>query len=335
MRAPDFWYPRSGRAFPLAATLLAPAAALYDLAVRIRADRVVPYRAAIPVICVGNLTAGGTGKTPVALALAEAFATQGLKPAFLTRGYGGCEAGPLAVDPARHSARDVGDEPLLLARAHPTIVSRNRPAGAEAACRLGAGLLIMDDGFQNPSLFKDLGLIVVDAATGFGNGHLIPAGPLREKVPRGLSRAAAVVLLGEGPAPSQLAGFHGAVLRARLVPDDEAAQKLRRQTVFAFAGIGRPQKFFDSLTALGARIGGAVPFPDHHPYSDAEISGLKARAKSLTLVTTEKDFLRLSPAQRGGIETLPVRAVFEDPASLNALLSPITGPPTLPDRLRE
>jgi tetraacyldisaccharide 4'-kinase len=317
MRPPDFWYPGTGRAAPLPARLLAPLAYLYDRIAAARASTVIPYRAAVPVICVGNLTAGGTGKTPIALALAAALAARGVAPIFLSRGYGGRAEGPLAVDPARHNATEVGDEPLLLARAHPAVISRNRPAGADAACRLGAQAIIMDDGFQNPSLIKDLSFVVIDTAIGFGNGLVIPAGPLREPVSRGLARADAVVLLGDGPSP--LGAFAKPVLRARLNPDPITAE-----TLLAFAGIGRPAKFFETLSALGAIPAETAPFPDHHAYSDAEITALKTRAAGRPLVTTEKDFMRLGPRQREGILSLPVTAVFDDETALATLLGKIT-----------
>ena len=319
MRAPEFWYPGDSRATPWPARLLQPLASLYDRIARLRAGATTPYRAAVPVICIGNLTAGGTGKTPVALAIAAMLSARGIAPVFLTRGYGGCEQGPLAVDLRHHSAREVGDEPLLLARAHPTIVSRKRPEGAEAACRLGAQAIIMDDGFQNPSLAKDLSVVVIDAAAGFGNGRVIPAGPLREPAARGLARADGVVLLGTGT--PRLPGFSGPVLRAWLQPDPITAEQIRGQTILAFAGIGRPAKFFASLRALGATLVETAPFPDHHPYTDREIAALKTRAAGRLLVTTEKDFVRLDPAQRGGIVSLPVTAVFDDKAALKALLS--------------
>lgn len=334
MRAPDFWYPRPhDKAPPLAARLLAPFACLYDHVGRLRAQRVTPHRVSVPVVCIGNLTAGGTGKTPAALALAAALAARGLKPVFLTRGYGGLEKGPLLVDPARHSAGDVGDEPLLLARAHKTIVARDRARGAEAAIEAGATAIVMDDGFQNPMLAKDLSLIAIDSEIGFGNGRVIPAGPLREPVARGLARADAVVLLGPHAPPAGLAGFARPVLRARFQPDAETAQKLRGRMVLAFAGIGRPAKFFDSLSAVGVTLAGAVSFADHHPFSNAEVAALKARAGSALLVTTEKDYIRLRPDQRVGITTFPVRVVFEDEAQLGALLDRLSArAEQVPDR---
>src|SRR3982751_21455 len=232
MRAPDFW---RGRGLP--AALLAPLGALYGLSVALKAKFAKPFDPGLPVICVGNLTAGGSGKTPAAIAIADRLRAKGHKPFFLTRGYGGSEQGP-AMATRAHSAAQMGDEALLLARAAPTVVARDRAAGARLAKEKGASVLAMDDGHQNFTLRKNLSLVVVDAETGFGNGFQVPAGPLREPVAQGLARTDAVVLVGEG-APD-LAGFHGPVLRAHLQPDGTA---FAGKTVFAFAGIGRPEKF--------------------------------------------------------------------------------------------
>jgi len=227
MRAPDFW-----RAPTLFARLLAPLGALYGASVAFKARNTRPFDPGIPVICVGNLTAGGSGKTPVAIAIAEMLRAKGHRPYFLTRGYGGSEKGP-ALATRGHSADVMGDEAVLLARTAPTIVARDRAAGARLAREKGATVIVMDDGHQNFSLRKNLSLVVVDAETGFGNGYQIPAGPLREPVAQGLARADAVVLIGEGM--PDLRGFGGPVLRARLAPDGAA---FADKTVFAFAGIG-------------------------------------------------------------------------------------------------
>src|SRR5579862_6284146 len=236
MRAPDFWRRRGA-----AALMLAPLGALYGLSVALKARLARPFDAGLPVICVGNLTAGGSGKTPVAIVLAERLRAKDHKPFFLTRGYGGSERGP-AMAVRGHSAAQMGDEALLLARAAPTIVARDRAAGARLAKEKGATVLVMDDGHQNFALRKSLSLVVVDAETGFGNGFQIPAGPLREPVAQGLSRADAVVLTGDGN--PDLANFRGPVLRAHLAADDAG---FAGQQVFAFAGIGRPEKFTASL----------------------------------------------------------------------------------------
>jgi tetraacyldisaccharide 4'-kinase len=282
--------------------------------VAFKARVAAPFDPGLPVICVGNLTAGGSGKTPIAIAIAELLRARGHKPCFLTRGYGGSERGP-ALASRGHSAAVMGDEALLLARAAPTIVARDRAAGARLAKDKGATVLVMDDGHQNFSLRKSLSLVVVDAETGFGNGFQIPAGPLREPVRQGLGRADAVVLVGDG-APD-LQGFTGPVLRAHLAADGGA---FAGKPVFAFAGIGRPEKFAASLEETGAQVIGSCFFADHHPYTEDEILELKAVAGDAMLVTTEKDFVRLSTKSREGIKVLKVAAVFDDAGAMGRLL---------------
>lgn len=321
MRAPEFWAEDGALA-----ALLAPLGAGYDLAGRLRRSFAHPVSVGIPVVCVGNLVAGGAGKTPVVLALVEAFAGRGRAVHCLTRGYGGRSPGPRRVDPAHDSATAVGDEALLLARAAPCWVARNRIAGARAAAEAGAQVVVMDDGFQNPTLAKDLSLIVVDGAYGFGNRRVMPAGPLRESAARGLARADAVVLLGSDEC--NLAPRLGArlpLITARLEPRP-GSERLAGRKVLAFAGIGRPQKFFETLAGLGAEVVGTRAFADHHPYHEAEIRELLARAESLGAlpVTTEKDAARLAPEARQGIETLAVAVVWDDPAALGALLAGVT-----------
>jgi len=232
MRAPDFWR-RDGAV----ARLLAPLGVFYGLSVALKARLAKSFDPGIPVVCVGNLTAGGSGKTPVAIAIAEMLRAQGHRPFFLTRGYGGSERGPALASRA-HNAAVMGDEALLLARTAPTIVARDRAAGARLAKEKGATVLVMDDGHQNFSLRKAMSLVVVDAGTGFGNGFQIPAGPLREPVSQGLCRADTVVLVGRGT--PELGNYSGPVLRAHLAADGGA---LAGRQVFAFAGIGRPEKF--------------------------------------------------------------------------------------------
>jgi tetraacyldisaccharide 4'-kinase len=307
MRAPDFW--RRDGLWP---RLLTPLGALYGASVARKARAALPFRMDVPVVCVGNLTAGGSGKTPIAIALAQTLIAHGRAPFFLTRGYGGRVKGPWRVTDD-DSATHVGDEPLLLARAAPVIVAADRAAGAKLARREGADVIVMDDGHQNFALHKDLALVVVDGESGFGNRRMIPAGPLREPIAQGLARADAVIVIGGGD--PDLGGFAGPVLRAHLAVD---AAPLAGQSVFAFAGIGRPQKFFDSLRAAGVRIEGARAFADHHPYSATEIAALKATG--LPLVTTEKDWARLPPAARAGIAAVPAEARFDDPAALARLL---------------
>ena len=316
MRAPDFWRGRGP-----AARLLAPLGALYGATVAFKARHARPLDPGIPVVCVGNLTAGGSGKTPVAIAVAEMLRAKGHRPYFLTRGYGGSERGP-ALASRGHSAAVMGDEALLLARTAPIIVARNRAAGAALAREKGATVLVMDDGHQNFTLRKDLSLVVVDAETGFGNGFQIPAGPLREPVTQGLARADAVVLVGDG-APD-LHEYRGPVLRAHLRSDGAA---IAGKTVFAFAGIGRPEKFVASLEASGATVTGSCFFADHHAYGEEEILQLRAVAGDTMLVTTEKDFVRLTTSQREGIKVLKISAAFEEPAILGGLLDSLAPRP--------
>ncbi len=323
MRAPDFWTEDGALA-----ALLAPLGAGYDLAGRLRRALIPSVSADIPVVCVGNLVAGGAGKTPVVLALVEALAARGAPVHCLSRGYGGSSPGPRRVDAARDRAAEVGDEALLLARAAPSWVARDRTAGARAAVAAGARILVMDDGFQNPALAKDLSLVVIDGAYGFGNRRVMPAGPLRESPARGLARADAVVLLGrdERNLGAALAGGPP-LLTARLAPRP-GGERLRGRKVLAFAGIGQPEKFFATLAELGAELAGTRAFPDHHPYSAAELRDLRQGAQALgaILVTTEKDAVRLAPGQRDGIETLAVAVAWDDPAALQALLDklPVT-----------
>jgi tetraacyldisaccharide 4'-kinase len=323
MEAPEFWYPDEGERLEKLPPLLKLASAFYDYGGRLRQWAARPEEVPAAVFCVGNLVAGGVGKTPVALALAERLKARGRKVAFLTRGYGGTRRGPLVVDRAHHDAAAVGDEPLLLAASAPTVVARHRVAGAHLACTKGVDTIVMDDGFQNPSLAKDLSLVVVDSDTGFGNGRIIPAGPLREPVERGLARAQGLVLMGEAPVPQMLDSKNvPPILRARIEPEPPSAESIKGATLVAFAGIGRPAKFFSMLSALGCTILRAEGFPDHHPYSADELQRLKlfARASRARLVTTAKDLARIPATLRAGIEPISVRAVFANEPALERLI---------------
>lgn len=322
MKAPGFWYDPPG----LRASLLSPIGAVYGAVGRRRIRRTVPTKVGPKVICVGNLVAGGTGKTPTAIGLARRAAEHGTVAAFLSRGYGGRLAGPVRVDPAVHTAADVGDEPLLLA-AHGTVyVARNRIKGARLAMDDGVGLLIMDDGFQNPFLHKDLSFLVIDAQTGIGNGQIIPAGPLRERPEDGFRRADAIVLMGDQPPDPAFGDLLAAtglpILHARLEPSGDA-RRLRDQTIVAFAGIGRPQKFFAMLNRLGADIVSRFSFPDHHRYDADDIMRLAemAAAAEATLVTTTKDFARLPVDARQMVEIVEVQVAWSEPDRLDRLLS--------------
>lgn len=320
MRAPEFWTGKTPAA-KICAAVLAPLGALYGISITLRAARTRPYRPRAQVLCVGNLTAGGAGKTPAAITIAGRLAHVG-KLVFLTRGYGGRLSGPVVVDSGRHSAADTGDEALLLARHAPTIVARNRALGAQMADELGAEFIVMDDGFQNFQIAKDLAIVVVDAAAGFGNGKVIPAGPLREPVDSGLKRADAIVLAGDGS--PEFPPFPRPILRANLIP--ESPELFRSRKVLAFAGIGRPQKFFDMLTRHGAELVGSMAFSDHHPYSADGLEELALRAQSANalLVTTEKDYVRISPNSRSGIVPVPVRMQFEEGSKLDSVLGQFT-----------
>lgn len=318
MRAPDFW----GAPPRLAASLLAPAGAAWSATAALRRALTRPYRAPVPVICVGNLVAGGSGKTPIVLSIADRVRRLGIAAHIVTRGYGGRLSGPLRADPQRHDADAVGDEVLLLAATASCWVSRDRAAGIRAACEAGAQLVLLDDGFQNPGFEKDLSLLAIDVEYGFGNGRVIPAGPLREPVEAGLARADAIVLIGDGPVPVRVECARLPVLRAALMPIDGTRFAGRR--LAAFAGIGRPTKFFASLERLGATVVAARPFVDHHRFSAQEIAALRRDAANAgaTLVTTAKDWVRLPPAERHDIEVLAVELRWRDPAALDLLLAP-------------
>jgi tetraacyldisaccharide 4'-kinase len=351
MREPTWWYENSPGA---TARLLAPAAALWGGLVRRRFAHATPFRATLPVICIGNFTAGGAGKTPLALAIAELVAGMRLSCTFLSRGYGGRLAGPHWVDGAHDRAEDVGDEPLLLAAAHPTLISRDRAAGARAiAARASTGsggaraavdVIIMDDGLQNPSLAKDLTIAIVDGTRGIGNGRVIPAGPLRAPLDFQLDLVDAVVI-NRGSQTEQEASasdfvaslrhdFEGPVLEARIVPG-EATDWLASAPVVAFAGIGVPERFFATLAGLGAEPIAKIGYPDHHPFTAADASHLLklARAHGASLVTTEKDRARLAGGEGALAElhrqtrALPIRLAFEtrDEGRLAALIEGAIG----------
>jgi tetraacyldisaccharide 4'-kinase len=321
--APRFWAEPPG----ILARLLVPVAAAWDTASWLREAVVRPYRAPAPVLCVGNLVAGGAGKTPVALALASHLMARGVTVHFVTRGYGGSLIGPVLVDRSGHDAVTVGDEALLLAKHAPVWVARDRAAGVRAAVAAGADIVLLDDGLQNPTVAKTLSILVVDAGYGFGNGRVIPAGPLRESLSRGLAKAHALVLLvaeTETGSPAQIAIRSGLpVLPAGLVPI--RGERLAGARLMAFAGIGRPEKFFATLQGLGAVLAGSHAFPDHHPFRDIEIEQLlrEAEREGARLVTTAKDIVRVPQAYRCAIEVLEVEVRWRDPAALDEVIGPI------------
>lgn len=325
MRPPEFWKAEAdGRDAALALrALLTPVSWIYAAVAAHRLRTAVSRHAEAPVICIGNLTVGGAGKTPISRAIR---AKLGPHAHTLSRGYGGRAIGPLRVTPDMEAA-EVGDEPLLHARDGAAWVSRDRYAGAQAAVQAGAHVIIMDDGFQNPSLAKDLSIVAVDPAYGIGNGQVFPAGPLRERLRDGLARADAIVMLHntwseETPEhPDWLRGFTKPVLQAAVSPVAETPAG----PLVAFAGLARPEKFFDTLEAVGADLQETVPYLDHHPYSEDDLAWLAqlAEERGAQLITTEKDAARLSPEWRARVAVLPVAARFADEAALDALLAPI------------
>lgn len=321
MRAPQFWSRGSGGLAPL---LLSPVSAIYAAATARRMAQ-PGWRAPVPVICAGNVTAGGAGKTTVALDLLARLKARGIAVHALLRGYGGTEKGPLLVDPAQHGSERVGDEALLLSEIAPTWVSADRAAGARQAVAAGAEAIVMDDGLQNPTLEKDLPLLVVDGGYGFGNGRVIPAGPLREPVEIGAARCRAAVLIGEDEADVRSKLPPGLpVLRARPVPAPAIAQ-LVGKPVLAFAGIANPLKFFATLTAAGAVLVGRETFADHYPYDPSDMRTLISEAERLksVLATTPKDAVRIPAPFRDRVTVVGVSLAWESEAALNALLDPL------------
>jgi tetraacyldisaccharide 4'-kinase len=327
MREPPFWW----RAAGIESRLLAPAAAIYGAVAASRLSR-KGHRASVPVICIGNPTLGGAGKTPTAIAVVHMLKAAGERPVFLSRGYGGGRRGPLVVAPDQDRAADVGDEPLLLARAAPTVVAHDRVAGAKTAHAAGASVIVMDDGFQNPSLTKDFSVLVIDGRRGLGNSKVFPAGPLRAPLDAQLARADAVVLVG-AVGEDAAAARHAAearklpLFRARLEPDREVIAALTGQRVLAFAGIGDPEKVFATLREAGIAVAATRSFADHHRYTPADARELcrQADAEGLTLVTTEKDTARLQGEAAlaelaARVCVLPVGLVLEQEAALGKLL---------------
>jgi len=326
MKAPDFWNHRTGpEAKTALRTVLRPFGWLYAKAAAHRLETTDPIDPGVPVICVGNATLGGTGKTPVVAYLLQSMRRLGVEAHGLSRGYGGREKGPTAVDPD-HTAVDVGDEPLLLRRHGPVWVAAGRDEGALTAVNNGARVIIMDDGHQNPLLEKTLSLLVVDAEVGFGNGCVFPAGPLREDLGAALERTDAVILM-KPTLDYQISETLTDQLKGQLVIPAYLAPKLDapKGKLFAFAGIGRPAKFFDSLKRAGANVVETEGYADHYKYKDEDIESLFLLASEMEagLITTEKDYVRLPKGYRKGVQIWPVSVVFEDELTLRRLLHPI------------
>lgn len=315
MKPPRFW--RTGG--PLS-VMLAPLGWGWAAGAALRGSFTTPWRAPIPVVCIGNLVAGGAGKTPVALSVAHRLSGAH----FLSRGYGGSLTGPVRVDPDHHDYLQVGDEPLLLARLAPCWVAQERAAGARAAALAGASCLVMDDGYQDPSIAKDISLLVVDGHVGFGAGRCMPAGPLRESLRCGLRRADAVVILGDDRTGAARQIGDLPILRGRLEPENET-KAMAGRAVVAFAGIGRPEKFFHMLESQGAVLTERRAFPDHHRYSTTEIAHLIAAAEKgrAVLVTTSKDYVRVPAHQREHVAALSITVTWEDEAALMKVLAPV------------
>lgn len=324
MRAPEFWHMRNARGLAGAlAIVLSPLGWAYGAITSMRASRAPEYTAPVPVICIGNVVMGGAGKTLVCADLAKRLSAKGHKPHIIMHGYGGLIHAPTQVDLNVHGAKDVGDEPLLLARLAPTWVGRNRAEVAKRACEAGASVIIMDDGFQNSTLAKTLSLLVVDTAYGFGNGRVCPAGPLRETTNSAVKRADGIIALGNVRTALKfdLPIFAGQTNATMNAPD------IQGKRVIAFAGIGRPDKFFDTLKAAGAELVETISFPDHHPFLNSEVEAIlsKATANNCIVVTTEKDIVRIPTEFRTGIMSFPVELTWEHEDAFERFILERTG----------
>lgn len=326
MREPYFWSanldPRSREAAPMTRLLLSPLAWIYAKVTARRLAKVRPQSVDAKVICVGNVSAGGVGKSPVVAYLRNQLSAQtGLRVVTLSRGYKGQLTGPLRVDPEVHTANDVGDEPLMLAHKGESWIGKDRLTAGTAMAGDGVDIIVMDDGHQNPALAKDLSLVVVDSHRAFGNGFVIPKGPLREPVEVSLKRADAIIVLGDGDLPAPVRESGKPVLRAHL----QVGSAPPKGRYVGFAGIGHPGKFFDTLKTLDIELVETVPFGDHHVYTRSDMTYLRnlASSRDATLITTEKDFIRLGAEDRADIAMLPVEIVFDAPEALANVLEPV------------
>ncbi len=327
MRPPEFWWNPPNRPGWQSVALIPFAAAYAHMTSRRVARQRSAPKAAVPVICVGNVNAGGTGKTPTVIALATMLSDMERTVHVVSRGYRGRLDGPVAVDPSRHTSAETGDEPLLISAFARTWVARDRAAGIAAATEEGADVVVLDDGYQNPNVNPDFGIVVVDAVAGFGNGRVIPAGPLREPAETGFARADHALIIGSPGARAEFAArWHHVLPEARSEASLEPLPTgiaLSGLPVFAFAGIGRPAKFFETLESLGAEIVAARALDDHQDLSPALLARMERDARDLGahLVTTEKDAVRLAPEWRRKVITVPVRLKLEDPEPLRRAIS--------------
>lgn len=315
MREPWFWRSKSLTA-RIVSQAISPLSFAYDAAQRTRWNLTHPHKPPAPVICIGNASLGGEGKTPFAIMLGEMLEREGVNYCFLTRGYGGRLPGPVHIDASKHSVADVGDEALLLSRNAPTWTARDRIAGAQAAAENGVDVILMDDGFQNPKLAKTLSILLFGGDATIGNGRVFPAGPLREPFARALARADLVVFTGDDPDAGIAKGKP--TIRAKLEPINPPPP----QKIVAFSGIGKPQKFFALLAETGFDVAAKVDFPDHHFFTEHQINALRSLAKKnkATLITTEKDFVRLSDEMQEDILTFPIAMRVDKPEILRRLV---------------
>lgn len=313
MKTPAHW-----KSINLLSLILWPAGYLYNLATRLRIKFSMPLNASKTVICIGNLTAGGSGKTPVAVSVAEILQTAGLSPFFISRGYGG-KLQDVIVNPQTHSAADVGDEPLILARQAPVCVNAKRFGAAQKAIENGADVIIMDDGFQNPGLVKDISFLVFDGSFGYGNGFGIPAGPMRENLKQGLKRADAIIIIGEDKHNLAARFSDKPVFQGFITPKQTSADDT---PIIAFAGIGRPEKFYESMRTQGFRLIETIDFPDHHQYTEPELQAIieKAAKNGAEIYTTSKDFVKIPAPLKQNFKVLEIEITWKDKKALSDFL---------------
>lgn len=319
---PNFWYEKPG----LLARLLQPFSLLYGFFSKPLGRIAAPIKLPVPVICIGNVTAGGSGKTPVTADIAKKLQDLGAMPHIISHGYGGHLLGPVRVDPREHSVGQVGDEPLLLARIAPTWVAKKKIEGMEAAIQAGASILLLDDGLQNHTVAKDFSFLVIDGLRGLGNGMLLPAGPLRENLEAGLAKAGAVILIGEDRTGLRLFLQKDRPLLDATTCTFAVTGDLRGKLVYAFCGLGHAAKFYEGLRAAGAQVKGARDFPDHYMWSTYEMEQILAAAEALKAlpVTTLKDSVRVPESFLPRILLCNVELHWRDEASLIRILKKLS-----------